>query len=756
MISQTLGHYRILEQIGAGGMGVVYRARDERLERDVALKVLPPMADSAARARLLSEARAASALNHPHICTVYEVGEADGQAYIAMEYVQGRPLSALIPTDGLPVETVIRYGVQIAGALAHAHERGVLHRDMKSSNVVVSSEGRAKVLDFGLAKRFRQEELSDETNSEVSLGEGAAIFSPGEATAIAGTLHYMAPELLRRESANVRSDIWALGVVLYETAAADLPFQGATGFELSSAILRDLPAPLPARVPAGLRAVIHRCLAKEPVQRYQRASEVGAALEALHSDVSAGSAADLGVARPRRSRRGGRSLAVLPFANATADPDTEYFSEGITESIIDSLSQLPGLRVMARSTMFRYQGRDVDPQAVGRELGVGAVLTGKVMQRGEELVITVELVDSDNGWRLWGQQYNRKLSEVVAVEEEIAEEISTKLKLKLTGEEKKRLARRHTANSEAYQLYLKGRYYWNKRTGEALKKGIEYFEQALEKDPSYALAYAGLADSYAILGFYAPVHPRHVMPKAKVAAARALEMDSQLAEAHSALAFLRFYYDWDWRAADIEFQRAFALNPNYATGHFWYSTYLSAQGRLDEAQAEMQRALELDPLSLIINTGLGWIAYFMRYHGRAIEIYRKTLELDPNFLMARYRLGQAYEQKGMLAEAIAEFQSTRAGLLLAHAYALSGRGDEARRLLKELTDLSKRRYLNSYDIAAIHVALGEPDAAFEHLEHAYEEKSGWLIYLKVDPRLDPLHADPRYTDLLKRIGLPPE
>jgi Tfp pilus assembly protein PilF len=406
--------------------------------------------------------------------------------------------------------------------------------------------------------------------------------------------------------------------------------------------------------------------------------------------------------------------------------------------------------------MFRYQGRDVDPQAVGRELGVGAVLTGKVMQRGEELVITVELVDSDNGWRLWGQQYNRKLSEIVTVEEEIAEEISTKLKLKLTGEERKRLARRHTANSEAYQLYLKGRYYWNKRTGEALQKGIEYFEQALEKDPNYALAYAGLADSYAIIGFYSSIPPRHVMPKAKVAATRALELDPQLAEAHSALAFLRFYYDWNWLAAETEFQRAFALNPNYANGHFWYSNYLSAQGRLREAQAEMQRALELDPLSLIINTGLGWIAYFARQHDRAIEIYRRTLELDPHFIMARYRRGQAYEQKGMLTEAIAEFQDTRAGLLLAHAYALAGRGDEARQLLTEITNVTKRRYLNSYDIAAIHVALGEPDAAFEHLERAYEEKSGWLIYLKVDPRLDSLHADPRYAGLLQRIGLPLE
>ena len=442
-------------------MGVVFRAHDERLGRDVALKVLPQelVSDAAARERLLGEAQTASALNHPHICTVHEVGEAGGLAYIVMEFVEGRSLSDVIPREGLPFETTVRYAAQIADALAHAHHRGVIHRDLKSSNVAITPEGRVKVLDFGLARKLPPNDPDADTSSDLALDDGRHI---------AGTLAYLAPEVLRGEAAREQSDLWALGVMLYEMAAGVRPFQGDNGFSLSTAILRDPPAPLPAHLSAGLTAVIQRCLAKEPAGRYQRASEALAALQAIQS----GAEVRPDTARKRRLTRAIHSLAVLPFENAAADPETEYLSDGVTESLIDSLARLPKLGVIARSTVFRFKGQRVDPQAAGRSLHVHAVLVGRVSLQGEALQIDTELVDAENGWQLWSEKFNRPRADLFAVQEQIAREITERLRLRLSGAERKRLSKRYTENTEAYHLYLKGRFYWNKRTQEDRKSVV--------------------------------------------------------------------------------------------------------------------------------------------------------------------------------------------------------------------------------------------------------------------------------------------
>ncbi len=752
MFGQTIAHYRITAKLGAGGMGEVYRATDARLGRDVALKVLPAAAvdDEAAQARLLQEARIASALNHPHICTIFEVGEADGLGYIAMEFVEGQPLSEAIPRDGLPAEMVVRYGAQIADALGHAHQRGVIHRDLKCANVIVTPQNRVKILDFGLATH-RREEFTEATQSRVSLTESGVI---------AGTLYYIAPEILQGASADARSDIWALGVILYEMAASVRPFDGPTGFALSSMILRDPPAPLPQSIPAGLRSVIERCLTKEPAERYQCAGEVFAALQAIQSQVVIGSAA---VTR-RRPGKNIRSLAVLPFANATADLEAEYLSDGITESLINSLAQLPRLRVMARSTVFRYKGQTTDPRTIGRELNVGAVLLGRILQRGDALFVMAELVDVADGWRLWGEQYNRKRTDIFAVQDEIAREISEKLRVRLTGKDKKQLTKRHTQDTEAYHLYLKGRYYWNKRTREGLERGVEYFQQAIEKDPNYALAYAGLADSYYLLAgtAYGALPPQEAIPRAKAAALRALQIDNTLAEAHASMASV-LTSEWDWPAAEKEYKRSIRLNPGYATVRQWYAFYLTALGRLEEALAEARRAHELDPLSIIINRDLGLVFYYARQPDRAIEQYRKTIELDPNFALAHQGLGRACLEKGMYPQAVEHMQraaslagdSVAMSAALAHAYAVVGKRGDAEKILGELLERSRWSHVEPMSIAVIYSGLGDKENAVEWLEKAHAEHSVGLLTLKVHPIFDGLHSDSRFADLLRRVGLPP-
>jgi serine/threonine protein kinase/Tfp pilus assembly protein PilF len=787
MISEAVSHYKILSKLGAGGMGEVYLAEDTRLGRKVALKVLPAsyQYDPDRRARFLKEARAASALRSPNIAAIYDIGEHDGTMFIVMEYVEGDLLSRRIERGAIAPRETTDIATQIADALDEAHTLGIVHRDIKSSNLIVTARGLVKMLDFGLAKIIEPVKSSD-TSSDmtVPLGQQTA------AGVVMGTVSYMSPEQALGRDVDGRSDIFSLGVVIYEMLTARLPFEGGVATEVIDRIIHQEPLPLARfnyNVPAELERITRKCLEKDRARRYQSSREIATDLRNLKRDTDSGAssayvttpmqsgASQMGAsqtgasqtrasntgARRARSRRAVDSLAILPLANASGDPDTEYLSDGITESIINNLSQLPKLRVMARSTVFRYKGKEVDPQQIGRELGVRAIVTGRVLQRSEMLIIKAEMVDTEDGSHLWGEHYNRKLSDIFTVEEEISSVISEKLRLKLNGAQKKQLTKRYTENTEAYQLYLKGRYYWNKRTIEGLKKGIEYFLQAIESDPNYALAYAGLADSYNILASYSALSSTDAFPRAKAAAMKALELDDKLAEAYASLAFVKFGYDWDWAGAERAFKRALELNPGYAPAHQWYALYLAAMNRMDEAVAGINRAQEIDPLSLPINTNAGFIFYLARRFDEAIEMFEKTLELDPDFTLAHRRLGQAYEQKLMYAEARREFEKcvalsgsdTETMAALGHIYAVAGETEQARQIINEMLALSKERYIPSYLIAIIWMGLGDRDAAFQWLEKAYEERYGFLAYLDVGPLFDSIRSDPRYTELLRRVGL---
>ena len=762
---KRVSHYRVLEVLGGGGMGVVYKAEDLKLGRRVALKFLPEEIASDAKAleRFEREARAASALDHPNICTIHEFGEHEGQPFIVMTLLEGQTLrdriTATAGAFGLP--ELLKLAVQIADGLAAAHEKGVIHRDIKPANIFITNRDEAKILDFGLAKltdvgdheRSRHEESQTASVHDLSLSlTGLAM----------GTVPYMSPEQIRGEKLDARSDLFSCGLVIYEMATWQQAFRQETAAELHEAILNRRPVPareLNPALPPRLEEIINKALEKDRNLRYQTAAELRADLLRLQRDTDSGRA----TSRALRSRKTLDSIAVLPFENASANPDAEYLSDGITESIIGNLTHLPKLRVMARSTVFRYKGRVADPQKVGNELNVRTVLTGRLLQRGDSLTIGTELVDVANGWRLWGEQYSRKLSDLLAVQEEIANEISKTLQLSLTGDERKRLSKRPTYDAQAYQDYLRGRFHWNKRTADGVKKGIEHFKKAIEKDPSYPLAYVGLADSYNILGFYAYAAPRDAYPKAKAAALRALEIDDALAEAQASLADVKLYYDWDWSGAEKEFNRVVERNPAYATGHLIYGDLLTAMGRFKEGMAETEKAQELDPLSMIINAGVGWCFYFARQYDKAIEQLRKALEMDQHFVPGHAWLGGAYLQQGLFSEGITELRAASeiSGgshlyiALLAHAYGVAGDKAQAQKILGQLKDQSARSYVSSYSIGEVCLGLGDRNQALDWLEKAYEERARALVMLKVEPKVDPLRSDPRFQDLICRMNFPP-
>jgi serine/threonine protein kinase/Tfp pilus assembly protein PilF len=748
MIGQTLGHYRILAKIGAGGMGVVYRAHDDRLDRDVAIKVLPAnvLADEAARKRFRREALALSKLSHPNIGTIFDFNSELGLDYLVMEYIAGATLAHRLATGPLPEKDLLGLGTQIASALEEAHEHGVVHRDLKPSNIMVTRKGLAKVVDFGLAKLLHG---GGDPGMTVSVTD----------TAFAGTYPYASPEQLRCEVLDGRSDIHSLGIVLFEMATGQRPFRDPIPSRLIDAILNNPPAKPSSLNPAvspGLDGLIFKALDKDPELRYQSARELRVDLQRL---ITPGSV--ISPVAPLRRHRGDRpvtSIAILPLVNTSADSETEHVSDGITENIINSLSHLPKLRVMARSTVFRYKGSGVDPITVGRELNVGAVLTGRLVQRGDSLNISTELVDVTDGAQIWGAQYSRKLGDIFAVLEEIATEISSRLRLRLSGTEKRHLAKHFTENREAYQAYLRGRYMASKYSEDGMKKAIEFFRQAIEIDPTFALAYAGLAMTYWNVSAV-QFAPTEVMPKAREAARTALEMDPQLAESHAAVALVKMAYEWNREEAEREFKRAIQLNPGYATMYQWHGWHLAIMGRLEESINELKRAQELDPLSEI-NTYIGLSHYWARQYDAAAAQFQKALELYPDFWLPHLYLGWTYLQQSNMSRAHEELSKafrledcpwTVASL--AHAGAVSGDRSEALRLLAELQQRAVRQFVAPYFVARIFTGLSDTEQAFAWLEKAYDARDECLTWLKVDPTMDSLRADTRYPDLLRRLGL---
>jgi len=754
-IGRAIDQYEVLSLIGAGGMGVVYRARDSKLGRDVALKVLPEEF-SQNRERVMRaerEARLLASLNHPNIAAIYDMKESEGSRCLVLEFVAGETLAERLKRGKVPITDALDICRQIAEALEAAHRAGIIHRDIKPANIKVTPEGRVKVLDFGLAKSLITESPATDSSDEPTL------LTQMLPEAVAGTPAYMSPEQLRGGIVDRRADIWAFGCVLFELLAGRRTFPGSNIPEIVASVLKSDPdwTALPQDTPNPVRRLLQRCLEKDPAQRLNDMAD------ARSSHLETGSPQHRAHAEPY-SENATRSLAVLPFVNGAGNTEMDYLSDGLTETIIFSLSQLPELRVMARSTVFRYKGRSDEAQNIGRELGVRAVLTGRVLQRGEMLLISAELVDVDNGWQLWGDQYRRKSSDIFAIEEDIAKEISEKLRLKLTPENKNRLTKRYTDNAAAYHLYLKGRFHWGKRTAEGLHRAIQYFREAIEGDPTYALAYAGLAEGYVPLAFYCHVAPSDALPKARSAAQKALEIDPELAEARAVVAAVKSFFDWDLHSAETEARLAIESNPKYPRARQVLSECLVTMGHFTEAITEVKRGLDLDPLSLHMNAAVAMIHHLAGRSAEAIEYGRRTIELDANFFPGYFYLGLAYQAQRQHAEAVAALQqatalsgnSTLMLAALAGGFAFWGKDEEARKILHELEELARQKYVSQTWVAVVYAGLGETDRALTCLEHAYDDRCSWLMRsIANDPRLDRLRHEAQFHDLARRVGISP-
>ena len=790
MIGQIIDSYKITGELGRGGMGVVYEAQDTRLGRRVALKFVPEQAtaDRDAVSRFLREARAASALNHPNICTIHDIGEHEGRPYIVMERMEGETLDQRVSRGPMTTEQAIELSIQIADALDAAHEAGFIHRDIKPSNIFVTTRGQAKVLDFGLAKLV--------AGPEPPLGSAAetesrhVVTTPGSAV---GTVAYMSPEQSLGKDLDARSDLFSLGVVIYEMVTGKRAFGGTTTAAIFNEILHGAPTS-PVRlnpdVPEGVEGLINRALEKDPGLRYQSAADLRSDLTRLRRDTSS---AVHPAARPRRASSRTPwivatvafvavaaaavgyfmlrppapvaadgdlgSVAVLPFVNETEEADADYLSDGITEHLIAQLSKLEGLRVMARSTVFRFKGRNTDPITAGRELGVAVVVTGRVARRGENLVVGAELIDVADGAQLWGDRIVRSADDILAIESDISRAIAGMLQPELTGEDQKDLTSRPTESAEAYELYLRGRYHWNKRLKEDLLTSIEHYERAIEIDPEFALAYAGLAATHTVLGDLAFVRSVEAYPAARAAALKAIELDPNLADAHATLAMVTFEFDWKWEEADRAFGRAIELNPNYATGHQWYAEYLSAMGRFEDALREIDIALELDPMSLIVNHVKGQVFYLADRYDEAVASFHRVLEMEPDFLFSRILLVETLTVAGRGEELVVEFEKMAEPFgidpeltpRLRPAFEADGIPGVYGWWLEALEEMSKEEFVHPLYMAAAHAWIGNHDEAIAIFEEAYALREVTMAYTKVYPLFDPLRSDPRFQDLIDRM-----
>jgi serine/threonine protein kinase/tetratricopeptide (TPR) repeat protein len=785
MLGRTLGHYHIVSPLGAGGMGEVYLAEDTRLDRKVAIKFLPAesTADEQAKKRLIREAQAAARLDHPNICSIHEVGEEDGCSFIVMQYVEGETLAAELRRKAMELAEVVNIASQVGDALAEAHLRGIIHRDIKPGNIMITARRQAKLMDFGLARTVAQRSPTESEAETASL-----LTEPGT---IIGTMPYMSPEQVRGGSLDARSDIFSFGAVLYEMISGRQPFAAESAAATYSAILTLEPPPLAryaAAVPAEMQRIVRKCLEKDREDRYQSARDLLIDLRNLKRESESVSVISESVAQRARSRlskptyaalavsivalagimifvlaRGGKlidSVAILPFVNANAEPQTEYLADGIPESIINSLSQLPHLKVMSRNSVFRYKGREIDAQEVGQKLGVQAVLTGRIAQRGESLAISIELVDVRDNSQIWGQQYTRKLADVFAVQEEIAQEISEKLRVKLSGAERQQLARRPTENLQAFQYYMQGRSYAQRSTGEDLVTAIHYYEKAIDEDRNYALAYAGLTDGYAVLGARGHIAPIEGRRKAEEAARKALALDDSLAEAHAALGqTYMLFAPYNLSLGDRELRRAIELSPSLALAHQYLGLSLLREGRLDESLAELLKARELDPLSSIIARLMALPYYLKRDYVRAMELLRQAKERGPA-LSTTWEIG-VYIQNRLFDEALAELEKAKrerkSDPILIYStgtvYAARGERAEALQIIKELEEMSGTNLSQAVGIAKIYATLNQKELAFLWLERGLATGAIGAFY-KEEPVWDTIRSDPRYADLLRRMGIP--